>query len=130
MGYGHDGNALIMEERWRQKTEEGFTREHDEAHNDGDLARAAQCYRRIGNGSLGELTADADQSSAVVPQGWPWDRQWWKPKTRLRNLVRAGALYQAEIDRLCEQRSQVVEEIEDLLRASTRDQAAARLAST
>lgn len=110
-----NGNDLIMEERWRQKTEEGFTREHDEGHDSGDLARAANCYRRIGSGSLGEMKPDADQSGASPPQGWPWARQWWKPKTRLRNLVRAGALYQAEIDRLCNQRSRVAEEIDRLL---------------
>lgn len=110
-----DGNALLMEERWRQKTEEGWTTEHDEGHDSGDLARAADCYRRIGNGSLGYSTPQADQSEASVPQGWPWARQWWKPKTRLRNLVRAGALYQAEIDRLCRQRQQVAEEIDALM---------------
>lgn len=31
---------------------------------------------------------------------WPWDREWWKPKDRRRNLVRAAALLIAEIERL------------------------------
>lgn len=114
-----DGNALLMEERWRQKTEEGWTAEHDDEHASGELAQAGNCYRDIGNGSVGTSGPDVDQSEASVPQDWPWEQQWWKPKTRLRNLVRAGALYQAEIDRLCRQRAQVAEEIDQLLAETT-----------
>ena len=109
------GLVMIEVERERQKHVEGWTPEHDEEHDDGDLARAAHCYRIIGNGSLGHNLPDADQSDAGMPQGWPWAKQWWKPKTRLRNLVRAGALYQAEIDRLARQIAQTAEEIDALL---------------
>ena len=37
-----------------------------------------------------------------APFGWPhtWDASWWKPKDRRRDLVRAGALIIAEIERL------------------------------
>jgi hypothetical protein len=32
---------------------------------------------------------------------WPWDAEWWKPSPdSVRNLVKAGALIAAEIDRL------------------------------
>lgn len=32
---------------------------------------------------------------------WPWDENWWKPSLDpIRNLVKAGALLAAEIDRL------------------------------
>jgi hypothetical protein len=32
---------------------------------------------------------------------WPWDPSWWKPSPDpIRNLVKAGALIAAEIDRL------------------------------
>lgn len=32
---------------------------------------------------------------------WPWDEEWWKPsEDPVRNLVKAGALIAAEIDRL------------------------------
>lgn len=31
---------------------------------------------------------------------WPWAVRWWKPKDPIRDLVRAGALIAAEIDRL------------------------------
>jgi len=31
---------------------------------------------------------------------WPWGKEWWKPSDRRRDLVKAGALIAAEIDRL------------------------------
>jgi len=32
---------------------------------------------------------------------WPWGSEWWKPsKDPIRDLVKAGALIAAEIDRL------------------------------
>jgi hypothetical protein len=33
---------------------------------------------------------------------WPWSKHWWKPtpNDRVRELVKAGALIAAEIDRL------------------------------
>jgi hypothetical protein len=42
-----------------------------------------------------------DQSEYRRNEGWPWDEKWWKPSTNpIRNLVKAGALIAAEIDRL------------------------------
>jgi hypothetical protein len=37
-----------------------------------------------------------------IPCGWPWDAEWFRPvpKDRIRELVKAGALIAAEIDRL------------------------------
>jgi hypothetical protein len=36
-----------------------------------------------------------------VPKFWPWKPWWWKPSTnRIDELVKAGALIAAEIDRL------------------------------
>ena len=34
------------------------------------------------------------------PPSWPWVRRWWKPTDRRRDLVKAGALILAEIERL------------------------------
>ena len=31
---------------------------------------------------------------------WPWAAEWWKPGLRRRNLVKAGALILAELERL------------------------------
>lgn len=77
----------IWAERIRQEGGEGWTPEHDDQHTHGELARAAMCYADPLNGP-------------GVPYRWPWDRVWWKPTDRRRDLVKAGALIAAEIDRL------------------------------
>ncbi|HDR0739562.1 TPA: DUF551 domain-containing protein [Pasteurella multocida] len=35
-----------------------------------------------------------------MPIFWPWGKKYWNPKDRKENLIRAGALIAAEIDRL------------------------------
>jgi hypothetical protein len=82
------GIELIAEERQRQIEKEGWSKEHDAEHYRGEMAIAAMCY------------ADPRKLNGKVPYGWPWDDKWWKPKDRVRNLVKAGALIAAEIDRL------------------------------
>ena len=78
------GVELIAVERERQIGEEGWSSSHDSDYDRGQLAAAAACY------------AWPD----VKDEWWPWEEKWWKPKDDLRNLVRAGALIAAEIDRL------------------------------
>ena len=85
------GAESIALERHRQVTEEGWTPEHDDAHDDQELAEAAACYA---------LGFDQDMRRNGAPLNWPWYEQWWKPKDRRSDLVRAGALIAAEIDRL------------------------------
>lgn len=87
------GAGMIAAERQRQVEVEGWTAELDAKHGDGALACAAGCYLRADN----ELTWQ--------PAIWPWNPKWWKPKDRIRNLVIAGALIAAEIDRLQAARS-------------------------
>jgi hypothetical protein len=82
------GIERVAKERERQMHEEGWTPEHDSHHDGGELALAAACY------------ATAETATVVVPCRWPWEREWWKPSTRVRNLEKAGALIAAEIDRL------------------------------
>ncbi|HGV3555266.1 TPA: ead/Ea22-like family protein [Escherichia coli] len=81
----------VVAERQRQKTIEGWTPEHDDEHCNGELAMAAVCYIN----ETGTVNRNGGK-----PWGWPWDASWWKPKTRRRNLVKAGALILAEIERL------------------------------
>ena len=76
------GAELIASERTRQISEEEFTWNHDDQYVEQQLVKAAICY------------AKPDDS------GWPWDMEWWKPTTTIRNLTKAGALIAAEIDRL------------------------------
>jgi hypothetical protein len=90
------GVELIANERQRQIEKEGWTPEHDDWHLDGALSSAAECY-------LLELRARKQRGQVVKspPPAWPWERDWWKPSgDPIRNLVKAGALIAAEIDRL------------------------------
>lgn len=78
----------VLAERQRQISTEGWTPEHDDQHTDDELALAAASYA---------ISANPDMSA---PSFWPWDAKWWKPKDGRRNLVKAGALILAEIERL------------------------------
>jgi hypothetical protein len=98
------GTVLIELERWRQVNNEGFTSEHDRDHDDGELAKAAACYAlHAGSGHAGNWGSSPDvpyEGPRYKPLDWPWDRKWWKPSDNtLRDLVKAGALLAAEIDR-------------------------------
>lgn len=95
------GIELIAEERKRQVEEEGWTPEHDDKHEGGSLAVAGACYAlEIASGYTGKYRSEMYQQCADVC--WPWDESWWKPSTDdpVRQLVKAGALIAAEIDRL------------------------------
>jgi hypothetical protein len=89
------GAELIAAERKRQIEVEGWTAEHDDdAHGPGSLTNAAIAY-------AGHARTMVGKANLFPPQCWPWDRRWWKPSDdQIRNLVKAGALIAAEIDRL------------------------------
>ncbi len=84
-------NERIAAERARQISKEGWSREHDATHDGNEMYDAAIVY----------LTFDADTPLRAdgTPDGWPWEAAWFKPKDRLRNLERAGALFIAERER-------------------------------
>ena len=83
----------IAAERRRQVEAEGWTPDHDDEHGDGSLAAAAATYAFS--------AATADRFLAHDPIGfWPWAAEWWKPSTPRRDLVKAGALIVAEIERI------------------------------
>jgi hypothetical protein len=83
----------VILERLRQQDVEGWTPDHDDSHAPGDLARAATCYAR-------SSFEDSWHATGFVPPGWPLAPTWWKPSTPRRDLVKAGALILAEIDRI------------------------------
>ena len=93
------GIELIAEERQRQINVEGWTKEHDAKHDDGELANAAAYYALTD-----ELISfmDADWGNDMHLHIWPFDLKWLKrnPENRIRDLQKAGALIAAEIDRL------------------------------
>lgn len=90
----------VLAERQRQVTEEGRTPEHDDTYRNGELARAAACYAENAGRSDGSRDYVASVKRTVPPGLWPWAIKWWKPKDRRRDLVRAGALIVADIERL------------------------------
>lgn len=93
------GVELIADERKRQIEVEGWSKEHDAEHVNGELAKAAICYA-----DPYEYYHQNTRTMKVrVPNKfWPkeWDKKWFKPKDRTQDLVKAGALIAAEIDRI------------------------------
>lgn len=105
--------VLIASERHRQITEEGFTYDHDDEHEFGELALVAALYatptRLFQQGGLGD-------GGRIYCDPWPgsWDKKWDKrlyagrivdPAThthqeRINLLAKAGALIVAEMERI------------------------------
>ena len=83
----------VLAERERQVTAEGWTPEHDDEHEHGEMSKAASAYAW---GSNYPLILGAGNP----PDCWPWDVEWWKPTEPRRDLVKAGALILAEIERM------------------------------
>jgi hypothetical protein len=96
---------LIKEERTRQIQEEGWSADHDDKHTDGGLAAAACVYADFANYS-GEfdLVDSSGKADVMIPRDfkWPFDKESFKPTPddRIRELVKAGALIVAEIERI------------------------------
>jgi len=94
------GWALIASERERQEHHEGWTPEHDDEHGTGELVEAALAYATHAHDQVTGGVHDEDDYLLPTPP-WPWHMDWWKPSDDpIRNLVKAGALIAAEIDRL------------------------------
>lgn len=98
------GVELIKRERLRQVAEEGHDAAVDDGHVRGELLQAAVAYakgvelRRLGFG-IGHITWSLPLG-LFAGVSWPWQRWAFKPEDDVRDLVRAGALIAAEIDRL------------------------------
>lgn len=96
----------IAAERCRQREQEGWSVEHDDTHVGGQLAKAAACYAWFAGleDPLREIFVEnrqcANHRPVILKRLWPWSMDWWKPRDRRRDLVRAGALIVAEIERL------------------------------
>ena len=107
MKHASEGVERIAKERLRQINGEGYSPEHDDANDGGEMALAAACYA-----SPERLYVQREFAAGVsfvdpFPVRWPdkrpyngnvlkdpTDAQW------LRLLEKAGALIAAEIDRL------------------------------
>jgi len=90
------GIELIAAERQRQVEVEGWTPEHDDEHANGEMLQAAIAYAN--EPKFGQFVTDF--RAFLFPKSW--HPSWWKPspENRVRELVKAGSLIAAEIDRL------------------------------
>lgn len=97
-----DGAALIAAERRRQINVEQFDAIHDSTHNRGELLNAAICYAMDDKQRAAVNIAAGGEMRSYFEWRWPFDTKWWKPSPadRVKELVKAGALIAAEIDRL------------------------------
>lgn len=86
------GAWMVSVERQRQVQKYAL----DARYTHDELLNAAWCYLTEA------MPHDHDQGCAEQPPSeWPWSSLEWSPSTdRARNLVRAGALICAELDRL------------------------------
>ncbi|MDO0945948.1 hypothetical protein [Chromohalobacter israelensis] len=102
--FAHDSSphtrayADVYRERMRQISTEGFNRERDDGYEQAELSRAAGSYCLIA--SLQMRFGELPDPNRYCDDDWPWDRKWFKPRDPRRNLVKAGALILAEIERL------------------------------
>lgn len=121
---------LIAEERQRQIDVEGYSKEHDLQHDEGEFLDAAASYMipnikrpcidvtyELNNQPSYAVTYDLPSSDGTIhkmrvlpPHIWPWGEQSWKPTPldRVKELTKAGALIAAAIDRLQAQKGEEV----------------------
>lgn len=100
-----DGVGAIAKER-REQVSKGWTQEHDSEHQRGEIARAAMEYLEIATSQIimtteGSLMEAKELKFVPASVCWPWEVCTWRPADNpLGNLIKAGALIAAEIDRL------------------------------
>lgn len=87
----------IAAERRRQIEQEGFSPAHDAQYRNYELAAAASAYAHAAQASdhRREFLKGYPRNA-----GWPWLPQWWKPTTRRRDLIKAGALILAQLEQM------------------------------
>lgn len=110
-GFLSSGAVAISAERLRQIESEGWTADHDDMWQNGELLEAAAVYLDVNQGNVLRILENPSK------YGWPWAVEWFKPfgqppaddprfersfptVDRIRCLEKAGALIAAEIDRL------------------------------
>ena len=110
-----------MRERTRQLVSEGFDAEHDDRHDQGEIALAAIAYaapRQV-------YICNSDGPTAIqFIDPWPFGQEWDKRlkdrrgpgvsfhQRRIDNVTKGGALLAAEIDRLKREKARLLLEFE------------------
>ncbi|WP_227509203.1 hypothetical protein [Acinetobacter johnsonii] len=93
----------VINERQRQINQEFYSTENDDEYKQNELLRAAVCYAEnvVRRGWVFDSNFGPDvYQEEEVPDLWPWDLDFWKPRNPRRDLVRAAALLIAEIERI------------------------------
>lgn len=107
------GIELIAEERQRQIDVEGYDEQHDSHHKSLTLAQAAETYidaaflttksKEMGYSNQAAISWHKHNEPwkwKMIKLTWPWEEESFKPTTTLQDLIKAGALIAAAIDRL------------------------------
>ena len=101
------GIELIAEERKRQIEVEGYSEQHDSQHKTSEFVYAAIAYAEsakagINSNELHKPLTELEILTRKLDKAWlyPWGEDSFKPSTNIRDLVKAGALIAAAIDRL------------------------------
>lgn len=99
------GIELIAGERMRQIEKEGFDAKHDHEHRNDALAIAGGIYAMPEKARLFTSYGKDGDKENYYPLLWPFEPKMYKPTPddRKRELIKAGALIAAELDRMIEQ---------------------------
>jgi hypothetical protein len=82
---------MIAEKARTNREHKGYTEAHDDEHDYSELIQAAMCYLDA---------AEPIHDLGNVSPPWPFEPESWRPSDDpIRNLVHAGALIVAEIER-------------------------------
>lgn len=100
------GIELITEERQRQIKAKGYDEQHDAEHRVTELIDAAMAY--VDAARTDYMNETDGLHPEVLEQHynsirrfiWRWGDEAFKPTTCLKDLIKAGALIAATIDRL------------------------------
>lgn len=105
------GIDLIAEERQRQ-INNGYDANHDLKHDFRELTSAARTYidaailtaksKEMGNSNEAAISwheYNEPLEWKYLKLEWPWEEKSFKPTTPLKDLIKAGALIAAAIDR-------------------------------
>lgn len=105
-----NGAESIAVERLRQRTEKGWTEEHDDSHAPGVLVTAgagyittarAQIVTNVQHFGPEAFTKSYQVPADFMPEAWPFAPEWFKPSADpLRNMQKGAALVAAEMDKL------------------------------
>lgn len=90
----------VLAERKRQVEVLGWTIQHDDQHDSGELAGAGAAYALHAADALHPQSQGDAYRDGSIPHGWCWADAWWKPAAPRHSLVKAAALILAEIERL------------------------------